>query len=352
MHGLLFQGPHTIAYETLDDPQLVRPSDAIVRVNLAGLCGSDLHVYHGHETGIDQGTAMGHEFVGEVVEIGAEVRQFAVGDRVVSPFTCNCGDCAACSAALTSRCDHSQLFGWIENGNGLHGGQAEYVRVPHADATLLRLPESVSPEAGLLLGDNFATGYFCTELAEVGQGGTYLVLGCGAVGLLAVASAVHRGAERVYAYDPVGERLQTAESFGAIPITNTEQLLPMVLDATDGSGVDGVLEVVGNASAQRIAFDAVRLGGTIASIGVHTPTSTPNFAFTPAECFDKNVTYRAGRCPARHYMGKLLPILEQGKLPIEQVITQRLPLADGAEAYRNFSERQPGWTKAVFDCSR
>lgn len=344
MKALTFEGLREVTYTTVDDPRIEADRDAIVRVEIAGICGSDLHPYNEREEGLDYGTVMGHEFVGEVVEAGPEA-EVSVGDRVYAPFTTNCGECHFCRTGLTSRCPQGQLFGWVGGGWGLHGGQAELVRVPFANTTLLPVPEGVSAEQALLLGDIFSTGYFCAENAGVRPGGVYGVVGCGPVGILAVIAARHLGAEIIYAVDAVPERLALAQDAGAVPIDFSAENPAMLLhEVTEGLGADAVLEAVGSFSAERLAVEMVRPGGTISVVGVHCDES---FAFSPTEAYDKNLTYRVGRCPARTYMERLAPAVRDDDLGIERVISHRLPLADGADAYRMFDEKQDGCTKVV-----
>jgi len=344
MRALTFQGVETVRHETVPDPRIEDPGDAIVRVECAGICGSDLHVYHGRETGLDLGTVMGHEFVGEVVDAGAEVREFTAGDRVVSPFSTNCGRCFYCKRGLTARCTAGQLFGWVEQGAGLHGCQAEYVRVPLSGSTLVKVPEGVSAEQALFAGDVLSTGYFCADLAGIEPGSVVAVLGCGPVGLMAAIGARELGAGRVFAVDSLAERLELARRFGAEPLDLEDDPVLVVREATDGRGADAVLEVVGSPEATRLAVDLVRPGGTIAAAGVHTEK---RFAFSPVEAYDKNLTYRAGRCPARHYMERVLPIVEAAKYDLAAVISHRLPLAEGTRGYDIFARKLDGCTKVV-----
>src|ERR1051326_6836968 len=168
MRAITYRAPHALRVERVPDPVLLAPTDALVRVRLAAICGSDLHVWHGRETGLDPGTVMGHEFLGEVVDKGAEVSRVRVGDLAVSPFTTSCGACFYCRQGLTARCARGQLFGWVERGAGLHGAQAELVRVPLAETTLLPLPPGLAPEAGLLLGDVLSTGHHAAVMAGGG----------------------------------------------------------------------------------------------------------------------------------------------------------------------------------------
>ena len=302
MKALTFQGERKLRCETVDDPRVIDPGDAIVRVQLTAICGSDMHVYHGRETGLDAGTVMGHEFVGEVVETGPDVAGLSVGDRVFSPFTTSCGVCFYCRSGLTARCDRGQLYGWVQDGVGLHGAQAEFVRVPMAQSTLVPMPESVFPEEALLLGDVLSTGYFCARNADVRPDGVYVIVGCGPVGLMGIVGARELGAERIFAIDSVPERLKLAESFGARAVDfTTEDPSERLLEATDGRGADAVLELVGSPAAGRAAYELVRPGGIVSVVGVHTD---PAFPFTPAEAYDKNLTYRVGRCPARQIAPK------------------------------------------------
>jgi len=345
MKALVFEGPGSIALAGVCDPRIEEPGDAIVQVRLAGVCGSDLHVYHGREQGQDPGTVMGHEFVGEILEAGPEARGLAPGDRVCGAFSTSCGRCPACRRALTSRCASGRLFGWREGGQGLHGGQAERVRVPLAATTLMKLPRQVTDTSALLLGDNLATGYFCAEMAGVAPSGTYAVLGCGAVGLLAVLAAFDLGASEVLAVDSVPERLAAAARLGAVVLDHSkEDAAAIALDRTGGAGVEAVMEAVGSPAATRLAYTMVRPGGTIAAAGVHTEAA---FALTPGEAYDKNLTYRAGRCPARAYMERLLPLAASGKVDDAGVITHRLPIEEGPAAYAMFARRADGCIKAV-----
>lgn len=345
MRALTFAGRRSVRVESVAEPEIVAPSDAIVEVRLTAVCGSDLHVYHEREKGIDVGTTLGHELVGEVVETGRGLSKLKPGDRVASPFTTSCGRCFYCVRGLTCRCTEGQLFGWVEGGEGLQGTQAERVRVPLADTTLLVLPEDVSDEDGLLLGDVLSTGEFCADLAGVDASGVYAVVGCGPVGLMAVLAARRRGAKQVFAVDSVRERLQLAQAFGAVAV-NGENNAPLeaIREVTEGRGADAVLEVVGSAAATRLAVDLVRPGGVVASVGVHTEEQ---FAFAPVEAYDKNLTYRSGRCPARHYMERLLPVVRDCRHPWSSVISHRLPLDDGPRGYALFDARQDGCTKVV-----
>ncbi len=345
MRALTFVDERTLRVESVTEPAIEAPTDAVLQVRLTAVCGSDLHAYLGRERGLDPGTVMGHEVVGEVVATGSAVAALKPGDRVACPFTTSCGACFYCARGLTCRCDAGQLLGWVERGKGLQGTQAERVRVPLADSTLVKLPDSVSDEEGLLLGDVLPTGYFCADLAGVGDSGVYAVVGCGPVGLMAVAAARHRGAERIVAIDSIPERLALARAFGARPLDYREESpVGLLREMTEGRGADAVLEAVGSPAATRTAVDLVRPGGVVASVGVHTEE---HFAFAPGEAYDRNLTYRTGRCPARHYMEELLPLVAEGRFPLSSVISHRMTLEDGPDAYALFDEKGDGCTKAV-----
>lgn len=345
MRALVFEGVRRVACATVPDPVLLGDGDALVRVRAAAVCGSDLHVYRGLEIGLDAGTVLGHELAGEVVETGRGVARFRPGDRVVSPFTTSCGGCFYCRLGLTARCERGQLFGWVQEGRGLHGVQAEYVRVPLADSTLVGMPEGIPPEQALLAGDVLATGWFGAESAGAGPGKVVAVVGCGPVGLMAAVAARELGAERIFAVDSLPDRLALAERWGAEPVDfRQENPWERVRDATEGRGADAVVEAVGTPQASRLAFDLARPGATLAAVGVHTEH---HLAFAPGEAYDKNLTYRAGRCPARAYMDRLLPLVQSGKYGLGVLISHRLPLEDGPLGYDLFDRRVEGCTKVV-----
>ncbi|GLC42569.1 hypothetical protein PLESTB_001115000 [Pleodorina starrii] len=404
MQALVLAEEERIEYRCVPCPRLVHPGDAIVRVTSCSVCGSDLHPYHGREKGIAPNTVVGHEFVGVVVAKGPEVMGLQLGDRVASPFTSCCGDCFYCRKGAPCRCNHTQahLFGWVSEGEdklppterrGLQGSQAQYVRVPLANGTLVKLPDDVSDEGGLLAGDILSTAFFCAERGEVGEGATVVVLGCGPVGLLCVMAAKHLGAGKIFAVDSVSERLAVAQELGAQPLhlqpshRNAQQqpqpeqqecspppssssssseesgaVVAAVMAATEGRGADCVLEAVGANGALRLAYELVRPMGTISSVGVNTSASFP---FSPVDAYNKNVTFRSGRCPARAYMTRLMHLLREPMPPTEatgtpaaaaapplpwrRIITHRMPLSQGPEAYDMFARRADGCIKIVLD---
>jgi threonine dehydrogenase-like Zn-dependent dehydrogenase len=344
MNAITFHGVEALSYEAVPDPGLVDDGDVVVRVRAAGICGSDLHPYFGRETGLDVGTVMGHELLGEIVESGPTVQSFAVGERVVAPFTTSCGTCFYCRTGLTARCPSGQLFGWVQGGKGLHGAQAEYVRVPLADGTLVSVPEGLDAAVALLAGDILSTAAFGADLARVEEGDVVAVVGCGPVGLLAIRTALGRGARAVVAVDRVASRLETAGRFGAVPADLEGDPRAVVGELTEGRGADAAIEAVGSAAATRMAADLLRPGGRLAALGVHTE---PHLALSPGELYDRNLTYSAGRCPARHYMRASLELAAREAELIGSLVSHRLPLAEGVEAYRRFAAREPGWNKVV-----
>jgi 2-desacetyl-2-hydroxyethyl bacteriochlorophyllide A dehydrogenase len=345
LKALTFRGIETIQYESVAYPIIEHPSDVIVKVRACAICGSDLHVYYGREQGLDSGTVMGHEFMGEVVEVGKDVKFLRKGDRVMSPFTTSCGNCFYCNIGLTCRCIQSQLFGWREKSKGLHGAQAEYVRVPLADASLVKVPDGISDEEATLLGDIIPTGYFCALQAGINPKGVFAVVGCGPVGLMAILGARELGAEMILAFDKEPARLAMASRFGAEAI-NVSNGNPRdrINELTEGRGADGVMEAVGNASSLQLAYDLLRPGGTLSSVGVCTEKNLP---FSPTQAYDKNITMKVGRCPARHLMPKLMPMVEQKKYDFTAIVTHRMNLSEGVSGYKTFASKSDNCLKVI-----
>lgn len=346
MKALTWQGLRDVRCTEAAEPRIADDRDAIVAVELAGLCGSDLHVWHGRETGLDAGTVMGHECIGRVVEVGDQVTRFRAGDRVAVPFTTSCGRCHYCATGLSARCVEGQLFGWVQGGHGLQGAQAGRVRVPLADGTLCRIPDDLDARAALLLCDVLPTGHFGALQAGVRADGTYAVIGCGPVGLMAIAAAREMGAERLYAVDTVEARLSFATRLGAIAVDARREVPHQVVTgATVGRGADAVIEAVGSPEAGRLAWELVRPGGTIAAVGVHHEAAFP---FSPVQAYDRNLTYRIGRCPARSLMEGLIPLAQRNAATLAALVTHRLPLEAGVEAYAAFDAKRDGCIKVAF----
>lgn len=347
MKAITFRDISQVSFESIPDPSILSPTDAIVKVKLCAICGSDLHVFFGREKGIDPHTAMGHEFMGEVVEIGKEVKLLKKGDIVMSPFTTSCGKCFYCMRGLTCRCTQSQLFGWVEKNHGLQGGQSEFVRVPLADTTLMKVPDHVTPAEALLLGDVMSTGFYAAKQALTKRGETCAVIGCGPVGLMAVLGAGEYGASRVFAVDSVQERLDMAKEFGAIPLNaHDPDLQETILAATDGRGVDCVLEAVGSSAAIGLSYRIIRPGGIISSVGVCNDAALP---FSPVQAYNKNLTYKTGRCPARSMMEELIPLVQSRKYDVSRIFTHSMKLDEGVKAYDVFANKKDHCLKIVLE---
>ena len=344
MRALTLHRPEAIHFETVPDPEILDPGDVIVQVTDTAICGSDLHVYFGREKGLDAGTTMGHEFTGIIVARGKGVTVLREGMRVISPFTTSCGICYYCRIGLTARCTKGQLFGWVADGRGLQGGQAELVRVPLAESTLIPIPGAIGPQTSLLLGDILATGYQGAKrlgnsmLSHVG------VIGFGPVGMMAwqVLKKMQFDRVTVFETDP-GRRAYANNLSAEVVDPGDRNALQEWLGMLPGGGIDGVVEAVGGASAQQLAFNLVRAGGIISSVGVHTQTQ---FSFSPVEAYDKNITYHSGRCSARQHIPELLHWLDGG-WELVSPFTDVFALADGAAAYQRFAQRTPGCMKVL-----
>jgi threonine dehydrogenase-like Zn-dependent dehydrogenase len=239
----------------------------------------------------------------------------------------------------------SQLFGWVENGVGLHGGQAEFVRVPLADSSLMKLPEGVSIEEGVLAGDIISTGFYSAKQAQIKPRGVYAVIGCGPVGLMAILGARTYGAEKIYAVDREAARLQMAEKFGAIPInTSTTDALNVLQSASDGRGADAVLEAIGNEFSLQLSYQLVRPGGIISSVGVCNDKFLP---FSPVQAYNKNLTYITGRCPARAMMPEIVKLILERRFSFTDIISHRLSLSQGVDGYNLFAGKQDSCMKVI-----
>jgi len=353
MQAVCFVEPFKVETRQVATPAVESPTDVVLRITLSAICGSDLHPYRGAEVGLDEGTVMGHEFVGVVAAKGEAV-ELEIGARVCVPFTTNCGECFFCKCGLTCRCDQGQLFGWVETHggvvSGLHGGQAEYVRVPLADATCVPVPPTHSDEQALLLGDILSTGFHCAKGGDLQEGGACVVVGCGPVGLMAVASAKALcPSGTVIAVDGADNRLQMAKSLGADHVlSDLEGAVAAVKELTGGRGADSVLEIVGSKPAMALAFAAMRPGGTLSSVGVHAYETA---AWSPVDAYDSNITFRAGRCPARAVMSEAKGVFDSlGSSTwtnLQQIVTHRVSLAEAPALYEQFNQQAPGTVKVL-----
>jgi 2-desacetyl-2-hydroxyethyl bacteriochlorophyllide A dehydrogenase len=324
------------------EPVVSGPGDALVRMTLSAVCGSDLHIYHGH-TPVEEGTTLGHEFVGVVEEAGPEVRTVKPGDRVVAAFFAACGRCRLCRRGLWSQCESRALFGHGDYFGGLGGSQAERCVVPNADVNLALIPDGVEDEQAVFVGDILATGYFAAERGMIRPGDTVAVVGAGPVGLMAVMCAQLFGPARVFAVDTVDSRLELAQELGAVPLHPREVNPEMEIQRhTGGAGADAVLECVGQIAAIETAINVCRGGGTISSVGV---PSEVNGDFPYFDVWNRGLTFRAGLTNVHAYMRPLLDLIEAGRLHPERVISHRMRLDQAGEAYGLFDRRQA--TKVV-----
>jgi threonine dehydrogenase-like Zn-dependent dehydrogenase len=343
MRALVYHGPRDVRYEAVPDPELTGSDSAIVRVSLCSICGSDLHPYHTNMGAI--GYCIGHEAVGEVVEIGADVGRFAVGDRVLLPGSISCGSCPACSrgnAMLCQRYPYSRVYG--QGQPGLGGCQAEAVEVPVADANLHLLPPGMSDELGVMLTDTLATAWLAAKRARIQPGGSVAVIALGAVGLQCVMAAFALGADRVFALDHLEERRTAAAQLGAIAVSDGAE---EVRAPTAGLGVDSVIDATGGPESARLAVDLARKGGTISILGVPEEFSTP---FPLLRALAKNLDVALVACSIQAQLPELFTALEEGRLDagtIAGLLTHRMPLAQGPEAYELFDARRDGVLKVV-----
>jgi threonine dehydrogenase-like Zn-dependent dehydrogenase len=401
MKAVVFHGIGDIRLEDVEEPRIEKPTDAIVRLSASAICGTDLHMIRGTMPGMRPGTILGHEGVGYIEELGEDVRNFSVGDRVVIPSTIACGSCAYCRAGYYAQCNdanpHGPLagtafFGGPEQSGPFHGMQAEKVRVPFAHVGLVRVPEGVTDEQAILLSDIFPTGYFGAELAEIKPGDTVAVFGCGPVGQFAIVSAKLMGAGRVFAIDCFDDRLDMARAQGA-EIINFEQEDPVetLRRLTGGIGVDRAIDAVGvdamhphhgpaakaakkesaefkrevrevapktnpdggnwvpgDAPAQALmwAVQSLAKAGTLSIIGVYPQTAR---TFPIGEAMNKNLTLKMGNCNHRKYIPQLLELVRRGEVDPTAILSRVEPMTSALDAYRSFDLRKPGWLKVELE---
>ena len=392
MRALTWQGLEDVRVETVPDPRIEQPTDAIVRVTSTAICGSDLHLYGVLAPYLQPGDILGHEFMGVVEEVGPEASaHLSVGDRVVVPFNISCGRCWMCERGLFAQCETTQnrdqgkggsLFGYTSMYGSVPGGQAEYVRVPHADFGPIKLPDVGADERYLYLSDILPTAWQGVDHAAVADGDTLLVIGAGPVGLLAISSAHQRGIHDVICVDRVPERLAAAQARGArtIDASTVDDVGGAVRDLTGGRGADGVVEAVGmeahgnplaekviagaarlpkpvarkaietvgidRLAALHLAMDAVRRGGTVSVVGVYGGAADP---MPLGDMFDKALTVRMGQCNVRRWTDDLLARVRQDEdvFGLESLATHRVPLEQAADLYRTFQHKEDGCIKVV-----
>ncbi len=337
MKALTFRGEKTVKLEDHPKPSIQDSKDALVRVTLGALCGSDLHIYH-LRSPVNEGAILGHEFVGVVEEVGSEVRRFRPGDRVVISFFAACGHCDPCRRGWYSQCEQKRTFGHGEFFGNLGGGQAEYCVVPLADHTMEPIPDGMSDEQAIFVGDILSTGYFGAERAEIRPGDTVAVVGAGPVGLMAIMCAQLFGPARIFAIDMVDSRLEVAESLGAVPI-NARAARPVeaVKDLTGGRGADASIECVGTMPAVETAIHSVRGGGTISMVGVPDASEA---SFPYMRMWVKDLTFRSGWCNVQAHMRPLLNLIEARRIDPTVIISHRLKLDQGERAYEMFDAKE------------
>jgi len=387
MRALVWHGKEDIRCETVPDPSIEQPRDAIVKVTSCAICGSDLHLYDHFMLGMHKGDVMGHEFMGEVVEIGRGVDgRIKVGQRVVVPFTIICGECEQCQRSNFSLCERSNrnkdvadklfghttagLFGYTHLTGGYWGGQAEYVRVPFADTTHIKVPESLSDEQVLFLGDIFPTGWQAAAQAEIQRPDTVAVWGCGPVGQFTIRSAMMQGAKQVIGIDRVPERLTMAEAAGATTINfDTESVIERLNDLTNGKGPEKCIDAVGMEAHITSTLDGIydrvkqalmletdrphvlremiyvcRPGGTLSIPGVYGGL-IDKVPFGAA--MNKGLTFRMGQTHVKRWTDDLTRRIEEGEIDPSFVITHDCGLEEGPAMYKQFRDKEDGCVKVV-----
>jgi threonine dehydrogenase-like Zn-dependent dehydrogenase len=337
MRAVTFQGEKEVRVADVPKPSIRTPDEALIKVTVGAVCGSDLHIYH-LKTPVNPGAVLGHEFVGVVEEVGAHVTRVKPGDRVVACFFSYCGHCFYCRRGWFSQCESKGVFGHGQYFGDLSGGQAEYAVVPLANHTLEVIPEGVSDEQALFVGDILATGYFGADRAGIQAGDTVAVIGAGPVGLMAVMSAQLFGPARVFAVDMVESRLEVAQQLGAIPIdAKAGDPAQHIKELTGEHGADRSIECVGLPATIETALHSVRHGGTVSVVGV--PDASEQ-TFPYMHVWWNDLTYTGGLCNVPVYMRPLLDLIQAGRLDPALVVSHRLKLDEGEEAYRMFDARE------------
>ena len=380
MKALCWHGKRDVRVERVPEPKIINPSDAIIRVTSTAICGSDLHLYNGFIPTLKEGDILGHEFMGEVVDVGRNVKKLKVGDRVVTSAVIACGACWYCQHQQFSFCDNTNpnavlnanlngftgagLFGYSHLYGGYAGGQAEFVRVPFADVGSLKVPEGLSDEQVLFLSDIFPTGYQAAENCNIQPGHIVAVWGCGPVGQFAIRSAFLLGAHKVVAIDDIPERMVMAEQAGATTISSNENIYEALKEITGGRGPDSCIDAVGM-EAHGSVYDSVkqsmrlesdrptvlrqamricRKGGTLSIPGVYSGF-IDKIPFGVA--FAKGLTIRMGQTHMHKHMRPLLDRVQRGEIDPSFVVTHEVPLANADDAYGLFNRKDQGCIKVV-----
>jgi 2-desacetyl-2-hydroxyethyl bacteriochlorophyllide A dehydrogenase len=336
MRAVTFQAPNEVAVEDVPEPELQRPDDAIVQIDASGICGSDLHIYHGRVP-VEQGFTIGHEFVGTVLAAGPELERAAVGERVLGCFHTACATCTPCIRGDYHRCAHGRTFGHGSKLGDLQGAQAERLLVPRANLTLRRVPEGMSDEVALFAGDVLGTGYHAVAHAGLRSGDTAAVLGLGPVGLCAIQAARAAGATQVFAIDTVSDRLEMARRFGAIPIHLTdEEPKRAIRAATEGAGVDVVVDAVGDPAPLALAISLVRDAGVVSGIGAYAGKGEVPLGLA----WLKGVTLRLGLANVIAHVDRVLAMVSAGLLDPAPLVTHHMPLDQAPDAYEIYDRRE------------
>jgi 2-desacetyl-2-hydroxyethyl bacteriochlorophyllide A dehydrogenase len=336
MRAVTFQAPGEVRLEERPDPELSSPHDAVVAVEATGICGSDLHIFHGRVK-IEPGFTLGHEYVGTVVEVGDAVTEVAPGDRVLGTYCTACGGCFFCRRGEYHKCDSGRVFGHGATLGSLQGSQAERVLVPGANLALRRIPAGLSDDVALFAGDVAGTAYHAIDAASVRPGETVAVLGLGPVGLCCVQMARAAGAARVVAVDSVAERLGMAESFGAEAVHLTDgDPRGAVKAATDGRGVDAAIDAVGHPEALELACRLARKAGTVVAIGVYAERCEVHMGVV----WIKALTIHTGHANVIGHLDRVLALLASGAVDPSPLVTHRMSLDDAPAAYTIYDRRE------------
>ncbi len=336
MRAVTFQAPGEVQVDEVGEPELLAADDAIVRVEASGICGSDLHIYHGRVQ-IEPGFVIGHEFVGEVVAAGDEVSGVSVGDRVLGTYATACGKCFFCRREEFHKCDEARVFGHGKTLGSLQGAQAEQVLVPHANLALRRVPDGLSDDVALFAGDVMGTAFHAIDSRPLAEGETAAILGLGPVGLCAVQAARAAGASAVVAIDTVEDRLRMAESFGAVPIHLTEQdPRSEVKRLTEGRGVDLSVDAVGHPEALDLALRLARKAGTVSVTGVYAERAEVHVGVL----WIKALTLTSGHANVIKHVDRVLELLSEGKLDPAPLVTHHMKLDEAPDAYRAYDNRE------------
>ncbi|BBL93419.1 dehydrogenase [Thermus thermophilus] len=337
MRAVVFQGKEQVAVGEVPPPSIQHPLDALVRVHLAGICGSDLHLYHG-KIPLPPGSVLGHEFVGQVEAVGEGLVDLKPSDWVVGPFHVACGTCRYCRRGQFNLCERGGVYGYGPMFGNLQGAQAELLRVPFAQVNLRKLPPGLAPERALFAGDILSTAYGGLLNGRFQPGDRVAVIGAGPVGLMAVEAALALGASKVMVIDKVEERLRRAEALGAIPIhAERENPVRRARAETEDEGPDLVLEAVGGPATLALALEMVRPGGRVSAVGVD---NAPTFPFPLASALVKDISFHIGLANVHRHIDSVLNLLASGKLQPERIVSHRLPLEEAPQGYALFDRKE------------